>query len=271
MDHIAKLELQLLGVASYESLDDLLSVDTNTPTQNISHLSNRISVPKDKESQLDQIAGHPLFSDLRNTLQFECQAQDTIPTTLFESLGSTPLIPVSARSSQIHLRFMKLTGDNCLTLKTFYIEQSATLEMTRCSALSKTTSVWMQNSVNIMYDQQHHALLDRVGKSLELLEQQVQPPRKASSPPKIGNDAIGIMTSWYARNIDHPYPSHQDISIMASSGSISDEQVKKWFYNRRQRLGQTKSVAQIVQRRKRRRTTTTDDILLESAKLARLH
>ncbi len=78
------------------------------------------------------------------------------------------------------------------------------------------------------------------------------------------------MKTWYDRNIEHPYPDLNTMKVMSKTTQISVEQVKKWLSNRRQRLGQTKTIAEIVHRRKRVRTVSGDDILLEAAKLARI-
>ena len=62
--------------------------------------------------------------------------------------------------------------------------------------------------------------------------------------------AVRVMQSWYDRNAEHPYPSHDTCTVMAQAGGITVEQVKKWFANKRLRNGQTKSIKEIARRRK---------------------
>ena len=68
---------------------------------------------------------------------------------------------------------------------------------------------------------------------------------------KLNEVAIRIMTSWYQRNNEHPYPSHETAEILAKSGNITVEQVQKWFSNRRMRDRNTKPLRIIAARRKR--------------------
>jgi len=157
----------------------------------------------------------------------------------------------------------------------FLRHQSAALETARSSAIaSSTDNSWLINSVNVDYDQQHHALIDCVERSLSLLEQRhttVVPLSRRKRYPicKVSPAAISVMQEWYDNNIDHPYPSRDVCQAMASAGHISVEQVKKWFANRRQRLGDTKDFSEIMRCRKRIRTMSGDDIMLDVAKTAR--
>ena len=68
---------------------------------------------------------------------------------------------------------------------------------------------------------------------------------------KLAEVAVRILTSWYERNIEHPYPSHDTTQILATSGNITVEQVQKWFSNRRMRDRNTKPLRVIAARRKR--------------------
>ena len=254
---------------------------TAPQTDVISHSISKIcgsgdaTVPK---SQLQQMASNPMFQDLRTTLRSECQT--AIPSALYDTIAHPLQAPVTVRASQISLRFLKLSSSRVRVheLHSFYVRQSAELESSRFTALSTAAhNAWSTNSLNVQYDQQHHALLDRVEQSLRLVEQREadrltkKPTVSAtSSSAKVGTVAIRIMTSWYERNSEHPYPSYEACEVMAKAGQITVEQVKKWFSNRRQRLGNTKLISQIAARRKRVRTVSGDDILLEGSKMVRL-
>ncbi len=81
--------------------------------------------------------------------------------------------------------------------------------------------------------------------------------------------AVRIMSNWYERNSEHPYPSYAAAEVMGKAGNITVEQVKKWFANRRRRQGDTKSIDEIARRRKRVRSDSSESILLTGAKRQR--
>ena len=195
-------------------------------------------------------------------------------------------MPVTVRVSLLNLRFMKLLDKKVKSqvqeLQNFYYTKSAAIESERFSSLSSTYgNQHMQCSVNMYYDQLHHALIGRVESSIDLIEKHILNGDKEKSAAKIqksapvqptttsvtksvstNNLAVRIMTNWYDRNSEHPYPSYETAEVMAKAGGITVEQVKKWFANRRLRLGHTKHITEIAKRRKRSRTVSQDDILL---------
>ena len=191
-------------------------------------------------------------------------------------------ISLTLRMTQISDNFLKLnksqTKQAVHDLQGFYVNKSSEIECDRYSSL-RTAGVnkTLLKSINIQYDERHLDLIDRVDRSISLLEKMFEKPsreiRKHSTlgMTKISGVAIDIMTTWYNRNSEHPYPGYESAEVMAKAGNISIDQVKKWFSNRRQRNGNTKTISEIARRRKRIRTLSQDDILLESAKMARLH
>lgn len=80
--------------------------------------------------------------------------------------------------------------------------------------------------------------------------------------------ATQIMTNWYERNKEHPYPSYETAEVMATAGNVTVEQVKKWFANRRRRAGNTKSLQAVAQRRLRARKESCD-LMVGGAKRTR--
>lgn len=68
---------------------------------------------------------------------------------------------------------------------------------------------------------------------------------------KLSEVATKVLTSWYDRNKEHPYPTHDTIKILATAGNLTIEQVQKWFSNRRMRDRTTKPMNVIAARRKR--------------------
>ena len=246
-----------------------------------------------RRDQLKKLSSNPIFQDLQSTLRFECDAQEGIPSALLASTGHVTTLPVTVRVSQINMRFLQLsshgvTRNQAFQLQSFYVQTSAQLESARLTALGNIRgNPWLLNSVNAQYDLQHHGLLDRVEQSLKLVENNVTKvanpgaevtnaetlakvvTKRPGKPGTITSDAVCVMTSWYDQHADHPYPTRAELSIMAETCGISAEQVRKWFYNRRQRLGNVKTMGQIINQRKRARTEDQDDILLEGAKFSR--
>lgn len=80
---------------------------------------------------------------------------------------------------------------------------------------------------------------------------------------KLSEIAIKILVSWYERNYEHPYPTHDAIQVLATAGNITVEQVQKWFSNRRMRDKNTKPLPVIAARRKR---LIIDDTLYSDVK-----
>lgn len=189
-------------------------------------------------------------------------------------------MPVTVRMSVLNLRLMQTkhvaSNAQLQELKSFYYVKSAEVESNRFAALNSSQhNPWIPCSINDHYDRQHHDLIDRVETSLNLIERchaekvnakstsgKVRRNRKS---PVTNEVAVRIMTNWYQRNSEHPYPSYETASVMAKTGGISVEQVKKWFANQRIRQGDTKHISQIAKRRKRSRTVSEDDILLTGA------
>lgn len=188
-----------------------------------------------------------------------------------------------------------------------YRTQAAELETQRYRALCQAiNNSWMISSINRLYDHQHVALISRIEGSLSLVEEKTQllqrlqkkqnnsqhaTVKEDSSLLTVGDSAmpvsvqdskkkhnyftalnpvaVRIMSSWYERNKEHPYPSYDTCEVMAKAARVTVEQVKKWFANRRLREGNTKSLTVIASRRKRVRTDSTTEILLVGSKQAR--
>ena len=249
------------------------------------------------ESCNSNLLSQELFSDLQDTLKTEWE-QDTpnLPPSLMDisSLHTTDTpVPLTVSISVLNLRFMTLGKHfkKCVAeLEQMYREQAAELESQRYHALC-TSGGLSTVSVSVYYDQQHQDLISRIQHSLQLLEQkqQLQKTRKcqrsvnkrvtatsaklvcnsdAESKPDnqrkhnkfkpLNSVAVRILSSWYQRNKEHPYPSHETCEVMGKASNISVEQVKKWFSNRRMREGNTKHLSQIAARRKRVRTESSD-------------
>ena len=80
---------------------------------------------------------------------------------------------------------------------------------------------------------------------------------------KFDEVASRILSSWYERHLEHPYPDHVTLQVLSETGGVTVEQVQKWFSNRRMRDKNTKSLTEIAARRKR---VVTDDDVSKAAK-----
>ncbi|KAH9499605.1 hypothetical protein Btru_074248 [Bulinus truncatus] len=60
----------------------------------------------------------------------------------------------------------------------------------------------------------------------------------------LNQKAVYIMSKWYTENINNPYPSKADKEEMAQQGGITENQVKSWFANKRNRTNNTKPKVQ---------------------------
>ncbi|XP_059168669.1 uncharacterized protein LOC131950493 isoform X2 [Physella acuta] len=56
--------------------------------------------------------------------------------------------------------------------------------------------------------------------------------------------AINIMSQWFDEHVQNPYPSKADKEDMAKRGGITENQVKSWFANKRNRTNNTKPKVQ---------------------------
>ncbi|KAK2165324.1 hypothetical protein LSH36_52g09021 [Paralvinella palmiformis] len=192
--------------------------------------------------------------------------------------------------------------DQVLELQNFYYLKSAELESGRVTLLQTGPTSWLMSSINAQYDQLHHELIDRIEQSLELMERhivdvrrqrkrqlaqrrgqviarpgyQTTPPagrypdpnaatRRVNGKHLVNEVAIQIMTNWYERNSEHPYPSYEAAGVMATAGNITVDQAKKWFANRRLKLGDTKCLSEIAKRRRHVLASSKDDIWLVGA------
>ena len=58
---------------------------------------------------------------------------------------------------------------------------------------------------------------------------------KGTKRKYLNQDAVCVLSEWYERHFDHPYPEDDDVDTLASRAEISASQVKKWMANKRVR------------------------------------
>ena len=228
--------------------------------------------------QQDLLINSPALSSppLQEALHTECR-QNVIPLNLLQAtlppsgqFQTAPQIPLSARSGMLQVALINLekTHKNKATeLQRFYQIQSAKIEADRITQIYNAHQVpSVLPIINQYYDMQHHTLIDNIDLQVHCLRYQfsaavspvrtestsnkeniAQPvestkvvKRKLGKPKALNDTAVRILTNWYERHIEHPYPTVSAAEVLAKAGGITTEQVKKWFANKRMRNANTK-------------------------------
>ncbi|CAC5423385.1 unnamed protein product [Mytilus coruscus] len=205
--------------------------------------------------------------ELQSLLKTELK-QQTIPETLMKLLHK-PKISVFTREQQLQRQFTKLEINyptQVSQLFSFFKYQSAVIETERYQSLHHNASKpHLRVSINDHFDEQLHKAIDRVELSVMNLQQSVTDqthtsthtttkmpstrPCNVRSRPQLSRRSIQLMEEWYHCNIDHPYPDSTIIQSIALQGNIREEQVKKWFANKRSRSQNTHSRTVITSRK----------------------
>lgn len=208
------------------------------------------------------LASNSFFSDLQAVLANECKEVDSLPKLLMDTMTTQPNQDVFHREQQLQLKFHLLQErfpDNVSQLSNFYRYQAAIVETDRFRNLQPTSySEHYRQSLNDHYDNQLHQIMDRVEKSLSLLEEshQIKPVNSTSlhsikQRPLLSKKAIRLMEDWYEEHLDHPYPNNTIINQFAEQGNVNIEQVKKWFANKRNRSNNTRTLTEIARKKRK--------------------
>ncbi|XP_060074372.1 uncharacterized protein LOC132554091 [Ylistrum balloti] len=209
------------------------------------------------------LLNHPFFCELRTVLLDECKKSAT-PNSLLSTFQPKSYSTVSDRERRLQQMFKRLHsvhGGEIQQLSSFYRYQAGAVEMERLQSLQDSPTAY-HPSVNSYYDNQLHLIMDRVETSLDGLDtttrertrHQSEPlsaPSRPLSRPVLSRKAVRLMEEWYYLNTEHPYPSPDVIYRLAEQGHIKEEQVKKWFSNKRSRTHNTKTLSEISKRRRR--------------------
>ena len=205
----------------------------------------------------------PLFSNLQYAIAKECKTSvGSMPESLLGTMTTQPQPDVFYREQLIQSRFIKLEHrhpEDVKQLSNFYRYQAAVVETERFRSLhTQPYSVDYQRSLNRYFDTQLHQFMERVEKSLALLEESACTNSQPSiittvrPRPQLSKKAIRLMEEWYESHLDHPYPTTTVIDQLAAKGNINIEQVKKWFANKRNRNNNTRTLTEIARQKRRR-------------------
>ena len=213
------------------------------------------------------------------------QGSSSLSASIGPGTATVPL-PLSLRISLLNLKLLTTeTSHKSSEIQNFYHLKAAQIENERYQTLQASYSKpWQLTSIEQIYDQEHSALISHVEDMCRILDTKSEGSQFASSQPsntsstsnikssaqgpqspktpsntqtnktrrsRLTVTAISIMERWYQQNEEHPYPNQDTTQLLATSGNISPEQVKKWFANRRLRKGDTKNLSEIARRRKR--------------------
>jgi hypothetical protein len=100
------------------------------------------------------------------------------------------------------------------------------------NALPNSNDFVVQNNLNVV-KKVAKAKKVRIQENSELKAT----PRKAKALPE---EATNIMKKWYTDHSENPYPNDDERREMAQMGCISENQVKAWFANKRNRSNNTR-------------------------------
>ncbi|XP_076105770.1 uncharacterized protein LOC143074104 [Mytilus galloprovincialis] len=241
-------------------LEEATALEPETETRLADSLFDLLGSPPPEQL----LTNNSAVLELQSLLKTEVK-QQTIPQTLM-SLLHKPKTSVFTREQQLQRQFTKLEVSNptqVSQLSSFFKYQSAVIETERYQSLHQNaTKPHLQHSINDHFDEQLHKAIDRVEVSVSNLQQTVSNqipttttkmsttrPSTVRSRPQLSRRSVQLMEEWYLCNVDHPYPDSTTIQSFALQGNIREEQVKKWFANKRNRSQNTHSRTAITSRK----------------------
>lgn len=227
--------------------------------------------------ELAKLFHNPFFSDLQATLATDC-SQQQVPYTLIsddprgcgsdsdKENASFDLIVEDATLQAEFRQMAALNNARVVQLEAFYNTQSAAILTQRSDAMARVQSrglpVEQQEQelkyVHRYYDRQQHHLTTRVSKSLQLLKASLplelaQPggTTKKNKSRLLCPKAVRLMSDWYDRHQENPYPTDEEKQELAEKGGVSVSQVKAWFANKRNRTLNTRPKRQKMEMQKK--------------------
>ncbi|XP_064599380.1 uncharacterized protein LOC135465928 [Liolophura sinensis] len=202
----------------------------------------------------------------------ECQER-CLPVNLFHSALTYPCEPILARETNLLCRLSKLQPfqpERVRELQDFYKYQTALVETERYRSLMLGDAhPHLKVLLNQYYDQELGLIIKRVEASVALLEdsgigsclsREAQVVASNISRRHLGlrtrsllsKASVRLLELWYEQHIDHPYPTPSETESLATACGLTQEQVKKWFANKRNRSANTRSLTQIASVKRKR-------------------
>ncbi|XP_013413649.1 uncharacterized protein LOC106175991 [Lingula anatina] len=141
------------------------------------------------------------YATLRDVLQEEISSSQ-VPLSLLSSVAKQPKVPISVRASFLDLLFMRLrlrATSQVQELHTMYLDQQRELTQERELALSSVSDQELRKATVCHFDEIEYRLMDRVEKSLKLLEQYITQNEDIINPM-----AIVPSDTNFARSYENP-------------------------------------------------------------------
>lgn len=193
-----------------------------------------------------------IFSALQSTLMKEC-SQDSTPDVLIQTVYDPIPHSVTLRDQRLQTRYNRLQTKyptEISKLSSFHSYHASIIESDRYMMLHlhAKSSDHFKQMYNAYFDSMLHRMMERVENSLLQLEKtsQVTIPKTVKTSLKnrtlLTKKAVDMMEEWYLSNLDHPYPCQKVVQSLAVFGKIREEQVRKWFANKRSRQGRTNKI-----------------------------
>ncbi|XP_052815124.1 homeobox protein ceh-40-like [Mya arenaria] len=216
-----------------------------------------------------KLQSNPMFGALRDTLMRDVQTSP-MPVSLIKTEPENNDTDDTLDANMVAIQEANLMSDfqqilpsgneKVLELQEFYRNQCSSIENERNQAIQDlkennmlSVSQYQRelNKIHVHHDQQRMHLTNRVTASLELLKLSIPSAAEVSSSKnksrQLNSRAVDIMTDWYEKHIDHPYPTDEEKVVIANHGGLSLSQVKAWFANKRNRSNNTKPKKQKIQ------------------------
>ena len=218
------------------------------------------------EQSFVKLKSNPMFSALRDTLLSDVQQTSTVPETLIKveadnttdddtcnSLDPSIVAVQEANLMSDFQQILPLGNKKVTELQEFYKSQCCSIENDRNESIQElkennmlSVSQYQKalNRLHVHHDQQRMHLTNRVTASLHLLKMSMPSSCEVSSSKarsrQLNPCAVEIMTDWFDKHIDSPYPTDEEKQALADLGGLSLSQVKAWFANKRNRTNNTK-------------------------------
>lgn len=194
-----------------------------------------------------------IFAALESTLMKECSEEST-PKVLMQTMIDPIPHSVALRDRRLQARYDRLQGQyptEITQLSSFHRHHAAVIEADRYMMLHlhANSSESTQQMYHAYFDSMLHNMMERVENSLSKLEEKSNTPKKKPAKPslfkgrtQLTKKAISMMEEWYQSNLSDPYPCQKVVQSLAVFGEIREEQVRKWFANKRTRHGRTTKI-----------------------------
>ncbi|CAG2245069.1 PBX2 [Mytilus edulis] len=153
---------------------------------------------------------HVSATELQKLIRSDVKTKSTPSTQLQTQYSTTTnLHSVNNRESQLQKRFHLL-------------QNSFPVQIQQLSSFYQCSLAALEYS-------------NRVSTSYQVIPPVQQQQPVCRSRPVLSKKSVNVMETWYYDNLHHPYPNNTIIQYMAQQTNLKEEQIKKWFGNKRNR------------------------------------